>query len=208
MIRAKGPPAARRSATSTPRRADPAPGDASTVIFTPSRRARQHNDLARGFIGLERDLVQAGDVTLGRLAELTTRRLEIEAARRGLLDDRHPARQRRRGVVLAAAAATPVAVARTVILTPGLRARQHNDLAREIIGLERDLVRADDVTPERLAEQMARRLKIEAAEPPILRVPRRDVPQRAADRPGRRRERPGEHHPATAVAGELGHLPR
>ena len=76
-------------------------------------------------------------MTLARLAELTTRRLEIEAARRGLLDGRHPARQRRRGVVLAAAAVTAVGGASTVILTPDC-GRRDNDLAREFIaGLER-----------------------------------------------------------------------
>ena len=73
-------------------------------------------------------------------------------------------------LVLAAAAATAVAGASAVVFAPGLRARQHNDLAREFIGLERDMVRAGDVTPERLAELTARRLEIEAAEPPILRV--------------------------------------
>ena len=57
-----------------------------------------------------------------------------------------------------------------MILTPGLRARQHNDLAGEFIGLERDLVRAGDEIADQLAEPTARRLKIEAAEPPILRV--------------------------------------
>ena len=73
-------------------------------------------------------------------------------------------------LVLAAAAATALAGASAVIFTPGLRARQHNDLAREFLGLERDMVRAGDATSGRLAELTARRLEIEATEPPILRV--------------------------------------
>ena len=75
------------------------------------------------------------------------------------------------GLVLAAAAATAAAGACAAVFMPGRRARQHNDLAREFIGLERDLVgTAGDLTPERLAELTDRRLAIEAGEPPILRV--------------------------------------
>ena len=75
------------------------------------------------------------------------------------------------GLVLAAAAATAAAGACAAVFMPGRRARQHNDLAREFIGLERDLIgTAGDLTPERLAELADRRLAIEAGEPPILRV--------------------------------------
>lgn len=92
------------------------------------------------------------------------------------------------GLVLAAAAATAAAGACAAVFMPGRRARQHNDLAREFIGLERDLIgTAGDLTPERLAELADRRLAIEAGEPPILRVSRRSVPQRVADRGGRQR---------------------
>ena len=98
-------------------------------------------------------------------------------------------------------------VGQPAVFAPGLGARQHNDLAREFIGLERDLVRVGDVTPERLAELTARRLDIEAAEPPILRV-LDAMCHRATDRPGRRWGPAGAHHPAAAMAGELGRLSR
>lgn len=59
------------------------------------------------------------------------------------------------------------AAAGAVVAGPDRRAREHGDLAREFIGLEREMTlgRCD---PARLAEWTARRLEIEAAEPPVL----------------------------------------
>ena len=121
------------------------------LLFAVRRSVRYHMRRQRFFDRLER---------IGALASLAAGSSTIVALLASV-DER---------LVLAAAAATALAGASAVIFTPGLRARQHNDLAREFIGLEQDMVRAADVTPERLAELTARRLKIEAAEPPILRV--------------------------------------
>ena len=55
---------------------------ASDVIFNPSRLARQHNDLARDFIRLERDMVCAqaeAELTAPVVATFQARRLSIEA---------------------------------------------------------------------------------------------------------------------------------
>ena len=121
------------------------------LLFGVRRSVRYHIRRQRFFDRLER---------IGALASLAAGSSTVVALLASV-DER---------LVLAAAAATAAAGASAVIFTPGLRARQHNDLAREFISLEQDRVRAGEVTPERLAELMARRLKIEAAEPPILRV--------------------------------------
>ena len=126
--------------------------DAWSLLFGIRRSVRYHMRRQRFFDRLER---------IGALASLVAGSSTVVTLL-ARVDER---------LVLAAAAATAVAGASAVIFTPGLRARQHNDLARDFIALEQDLVRAGDaVTPERLAELKARRLQIEAAEPPILRV--------------------------------------
>ncbi len=68
-----------------------------------------------------------------------------------------------------AAAAAAAAAAGAVVAGPDRRAREHGDLAREFIGLEREMT-LGRCNPARLAEWTARRLEIEAAEPPVLRV--------------------------------------
>lgn len=62
----------------------------------------------------------------------------------------------------------PVAGAAPSRFTPDLRARQRNDIVRDFIALEQELVRTS-ATPERMGELKARPLQIEATEP-ILRV--------------------------------------
>lgn len=58
---------------------------AAAVVAGPDRRAREHGDLAREFIGLEREMT-LGRCDPGWLAEWTARRLEIEAAEPPVLD--------------------------------------------------------------------------------------------------------------------------
>ncbi|SHH34270.1 hypothetical protein SAMN02745124_00195 [Desulfofustis glycolicus DSM 9705] len=48
-------------------------------------------------------------------------------------------------------------------------ARLHHDLARDFITIEKNLI-APHLTPEKFAEAEARRLDIEAEEPPVLKV--------------------------------------
>ena len=129
------------------------PGASATwsLRFSVQRSVRYHMRRQRFFDRLERTVAVASLVTGSSTV----------VALLASVDER---------LVLTAAAATAVAGASAVIFTPGLRARQHNELAREFISLEQELVRTRDVTPERLAELTARRLQIEAGEPPILRV--------------------------------------
>ena len=50
------------------------------VIFAPGRLARRHHELARGFLGLEQDMLRARTaLTEEALLELQTRRLALEA---------------------------------------------------------------------------------------------------------------------------------
>lgn len=49
-------------------------------------------------------------------------------------------------------------------------AREHSDLARRFVLLERDIVLAGEPTPESLRQFTAKRLEIEADEPPVLRA--------------------------------------
>ena len=71
----------------------------------------------------------------------------------------------------AAAAATALAGAGEMVFGFARKARRHNNLAREFVALERDLLLAGDALPEpRLRELEAVRLDIEAREPPVLRV--------------------------------------
>ena len=48
-------------------------------------------------------------------------------------------------------------------------ARLHHDLARDFISIEKDLINPH-LTPEQFAKAEARRLDVEAEEPPILKV--------------------------------------
>lgn len=74
-------------------------------------------------------------------------------------------------LVTAAAAATAIAGALDMVFGLARKARRHNNLAREFIALERDLVRAgEELPPPRLRELETARLDIEAREPPVLRV--------------------------------------
>lgn len=73
------------------------------------------------------------------------------------------------GWTAVAAAVAAGGAAAAVVVGPDRRAREHDGLAREFIALEREMALAE-CDPERLAEWQAKRLEIEAAEPPILRV--------------------------------------
>ena len=72
-----------------------------------------------------------------------------------------------------AAGLTAILAASDVIFNPGRLARQHNDLARDFIRLERDMVRAYadvELTAPLVAGFQARRLDIETKEPPHYRT--------------------------------------
>ena len=72
---------------------------------------------------------------------------------------------------VALAAVTAVLAALDLVFAPGKLARRHSDLARDFILLEQDLLRTDsDPPPDELAQLRARRLAIEAEEPPHYRV--------------------------------------
>ena len=74
-------------------------------------------------------------------------------------------------LVAAAVAVTAVAGACELVFGAAKAARRHNDLAREYIALEKDLVAAGDAPSEScLRALQARRLDLEAREPPVLRV--------------------------------------
>lgn len=73
--------------------------------------------------------------------------------------------------VTAAVAVTAVTGACELVFGTAKAARRHNGLAREFISLEKDLVAAGDAPSEPcLRALQARRLDIEAREPPVLRV--------------------------------------
>ena len=74
-------------------------------------------------------------------------------------------------VLAVAAAVTAVAGAWELVFRTAKTARLHNELGREFIALEKQLVLAGESLPEpRLRELQAARLDIEAREPPALRV--------------------------------------
>ena len=74
-------------------------------------------------------------------------------------------------LVTIAAAATAIAGAIELVFGLAKKARLHNELARDFIGLEQGLVRAGESLSEPdLREFVARRLDIESREPPALRV--------------------------------------
>ena len=74
-------------------------------------------------------------------------------------------------LVTAAVTVTAVAGAAELVFRTAKTARLHNELAREFIALEKELVLAGEGLPEpRLHELQARRLDIEVREPPPLRV--------------------------------------
>ena len=74
-------------------------------------------------------------------------------------------------LVTAAVTVTAVAGAAELVFRTAKTARLHNELAREFIALEKELVLAGEGLPEpRLHELQASRLDIEAREPPPLRV--------------------------------------
>lgn len=58
----------------------------------------------------------------------------------------------------------------SLVVGASQRARLHADLARRYFFLEREIVLAVDPTEELLRSWMAKRLEIEADEPPILRI--------------------------------------
>ena len=74
-------------------------------------------------------------------------------------------------LVVAAVAVSAGFSAHELVFRTAKKARLHNDLTREFIALEKELVMAGEDLPEsRLRELQARRLDIEAREPPALRV--------------------------------------
>lgn len=73
---------------------------------------------------------------------------------------------------VAFASAAAVLSAINVVFTPSQAARQHNDLVKDFIGLEKDILSMpqDTITEERLNVLYAKRLDIESKEPPPLKV--------------------------------------
>jgi hypothetical protein len=65
-----------------------------------------------------------------------------------------------------------VAIASTVDLVVGTAAaaRLHNDLAKQFVELEKEMTLAGEPTEERLRKLIAKRLTIEAQEPPVMRT--------------------------------------
>lgn len=57
-----------------------------------------------------------------------------------------------------------------LVVGAGQRARLHSDLARRFILLEKEIISLADPTEEQRRSFMARRLEVEADEPPVLRV--------------------------------------
>ena len=75
-------------------------------------------------------------------------------------------------LVKVAAGATAFFSVLDIVLSPERTAREHNSLSKDFIGLEQDMLRSDQgsVKPTELVELEARRLAIEAREPPHLRA--------------------------------------
>lgn len=75
------------------------------------------------------------------------------------------------GTVWTATSAALVAMISAIDLVVGASpmARLHNDLAKKLIQLEREIVLSDDLTEKSLKQFTSRRLDIEMEEPPILR---------------------------------------
>ena len=134
----------------TPTRADTAAGHWS-LLFGVRRSVRYHRRRERFFDRMHH---------LGAFAAALTGSATIAALLAG-----HPT------LVTVAAAVTALAGAGEMVFGLARKARRHNNLAREWIALERDVVRAGEELPEsRLRELEAARLDIEACEPPVLRV--------------------------------------
>ena len=74
-------------------------------------------------------------------------------------------------VLPAVAAVTALAGAHELVFGTARAARRHDDLARDFVALEQDVVRAcPTLTREVLLDLQTRRLDIEAKEPPVYRV--------------------------------------
>ena len=70
-----------------------------------------------------------------------------------------------------AVVATAIAGAVRLVIGLAKKARLHSELARDFIGLERDLVRAgEEISESDRRRFVVRRLDIESKEPPVLRV--------------------------------------
>lgn len=135
---------------------EPSSGDTASehwgLLFSVRRSVRYHARRERFFDGVH---------DLGALAAA----IFGSAAVASLLGQLDPA------LVTATVTVTAVAGACELVFRTTKKARLHNDLAREFIALEKDIVLAGEDLPEaRLRELQARRLDVEAREPPALRV--------------------------------------
>ena len=129
-----------------------APSGHWDLLFGVRRSVRYH---------ARRERFLDGAHNLGALAAAVSGSATVAA----LLGELDPA------LTTAAAAVTAVAGAWELVFRTARSARLHNDLAREFIALEKELVLAgEDLPAERLREIEAARLDIEAREPPPLRV--------------------------------------
>jgi hypothetical protein len=73
-------------------------------------------------------------------------------------------------VPLIASAVVTISSALNLVVGPAKRARDHSDLAKRFVILEKEIVGVNAPTDEHLRQWMQQRLEIEKDEPPVLKV--------------------------------------
>lgn len=122
------------------------------LLFGIRRSVRYHRARERFFDGL--GMLVSGLGVLGGSTAIATLLAQLKSPMASLV----------------ASAVVTASSALGLVVGTSARARRHSDLARSFVDLERAIVLAREIGGDELASFEARRLEIEAGEPPILRT--------------------------------------